>query len=176
MNELDFGLGKSQCEAVKKIIDCWKLAYPLCSLWQWRKCQAKIKKLRLLCSSLNVFSLIITFSLFLSRSGDVTPPINYNGFKATVEFLPKKQRSNARNQDDEDYEDDDEEDEATSTSGKRGGRRRGGSGESKRKGTDIKASKETNIWQFLTYSQFPWEFYMMQVFSLFFIYSDSTTY
>jgi hypothetical protein len=63
------------------------------------------------------------------RSGLITPPINYNGFTASIKFVPKKKNKTAKNSgrgnsnsNDYDGDNDQDHDEANN---KRGGRRRG---------------------------------------------------
>jgi len=63
-------------------------------------------------------------------SGLITPPINYNGFTASIKFVPKKRNKNAKNSgrgnsngNDYDGSDDDQDDDEANN--KRGGRRRG---------------------------------------------------
>ena len=53
--------------------------------------------------------LLKNFLIFFSSSGQVIPPIDYNGFKATVEFISKqaKGRSSSTGNDDGDEDDGD---------------------------------------------------------------------
>ena len=74
-------------------------------------------------------SIQLIWTSFL-RSGLITPPINYNGFTASIKFVPKKRNKNAKNSgrgnsngNDYDGSDDDQDDDEANN--KRGGRRRG---------------------------------------------------
>lgn len=57
-------------------------------------------------------------------SGHITPPINYNGFTASINFVPKKRNKNSRGGSN-DYDGDNQDDDEATSSNKRGGRRRG---------------------------------------------------
>ena len=82
-----------------------------------------------MCSKPKVW-LLKNFLIFFSSSGQVIPPIDYNGFKATVEFISRAKGggrlSSSGNEDDVDEDDDGGQSSKKQNKGRKNRGRKGG--------------------------------------------------